>query len=203
MYKSIMLSNREHTREVVCSAMLKHGLEGSPEDFNLFQMLPDKGKQSQRERVREKEIYGVYKRKNMAKYGRFSLRYILYTSKNYIMIKSIQMFLFEIVWYFRIPLHGIKPTSFKYVFCLCAKSELLFEILSNGRVFSSLTLLTFFWHWFKPVHVADGHLTSQKIPQTQTAGHFVDGLYWILSLQLCVIPPPQEDMVKQIFFYTL
>ena len=97
MYKSIMLSNREHTREVVCSAMLKHGLEGSPEDFNLFQMLPDKGKQSQRERVREKEIYGVYKRKNMAKYGRFSLRYILYPSKNYIMIKSIQMFLFEIV----------------------------------------------------------------------------------------------------------
>ena len=44
MYKSIMLSNREHTREVICSAMMKHGLEGSPEDFNLFQMLPDKGK---------------------------------------------------------------------------------------------------------------------------------------------------------------
>ena len=43
MYKSIMLSNREHTREVICSAMLKHGLEGSPEDFNLAQMLPDKG----------------------------------------------------------------------------------------------------------------------------------------------------------------
>jgi hypothetical protein len=44
MYKSIMLSNREHTREVICSAMLKHGLEGSPDDFTLAQMLPDKGK---------------------------------------------------------------------------------------------------------------------------------------------------------------
>jgi len=42
MYKSIMLSNREHTREVICSAMLKHGLEGSPEDFTLSQLLPDK-----------------------------------------------------------------------------------------------------------------------------------------------------------------
>jgi len=42
MYKSIMLSNREHTREVICSAMLKHGIEGSPEEFNLAQMLPDK-----------------------------------------------------------------------------------------------------------------------------------------------------------------
>lgn len=43
MYKSIMLSNREHTREVICSAMLKHGIEGSPEDFTLSQVLPDKG----------------------------------------------------------------------------------------------------------------------------------------------------------------
>merc|ERR1711981_1238290 len=42
MYKSIMLSNREHTREVICSAMLKHGLEGAPEDFTLSQVLPDK-----------------------------------------------------------------------------------------------------------------------------------------------------------------
>jgi len=42
MYKSIMLSNREHTREVICSAMMKHGLEGSPEDFTLSQFLPDK-----------------------------------------------------------------------------------------------------------------------------------------------------------------
>merc|ERR1712088_311208 len=42
MYKSIMLSNREHTREVICSAMLKHGIEGSPEDFTLSQVLPDK-----------------------------------------------------------------------------------------------------------------------------------------------------------------
>ena len=46
MYKSIMLSNREHTREVICSAMLKHGLEGSPDDFTLAQMLPDKGTRS-------------------------------------------------------------------------------------------------------------------------------------------------------------
>merc|ERR1719229_1067401 len=42
MYKSIMLSNKEHTREVICSAMLKHGIEGSPEDFTLSQVLPDK-----------------------------------------------------------------------------------------------------------------------------------------------------------------
>merc|ERR1719410_2379744 len=42
MYKSIMLSNREHTREVICSAMLKHGIEGSPDDFTLSQVLPDK-----------------------------------------------------------------------------------------------------------------------------------------------------------------
>jgi len=42
MYKSIMLSNREHTSEVICSAMLKHGLEGSPEDYSLAQLLPDK-----------------------------------------------------------------------------------------------------------------------------------------------------------------
>lgn len=42
MYKSIMLSNREHTREVICSAMMKHGIEGSPDDFTLSQVLPDK-----------------------------------------------------------------------------------------------------------------------------------------------------------------
>jgi len=42
MYKSIMLSNREHTREVICSAMLKHGIEGSPDDYTLSQVLPDK-----------------------------------------------------------------------------------------------------------------------------------------------------------------
>ena len=44
MYKSIMLSNREHTREVICSAMMKHGIEGTPDDFTLSQVLPDKGK---------------------------------------------------------------------------------------------------------------------------------------------------------------
>jgi ral guanine nucleotide dissociation stimulator-like 1 len=42
MYKSIMLSNREHTSEVICSAMLKHGLEGCPEEYSLSQLLPDK-----------------------------------------------------------------------------------------------------------------------------------------------------------------
>merc|ERR1712088_660928 len=42
MYKSIMLSNREHTREVICSAMLEHGVEGNPDDFTLSQLLPDK-----------------------------------------------------------------------------------------------------------------------------------------------------------------
>ena len=49
MYKSIMLSNKEHTREVICSAMLKHGIEGSPEEFTLSQVLPDKGKITQSE----------------------------------------------------------------------------------------------------------------------------------------------------------
>merc|ERR550519_2656632 len=42
MYKSIMLSNREHTKEVICSAMMKHGVERNPDDFTLSQLLPDK-----------------------------------------------------------------------------------------------------------------------------------------------------------------
>jgi len=43
MYKSIMISNYEKTREVIRSAMMKHGLEGSPEGYTLSQLLPDKG----------------------------------------------------------------------------------------------------------------------------------------------------------------
>ena len=42
MYKSIMLYNREHTKEVIRNSMIKHSLEGSPDDFTLSQLLPDK-----------------------------------------------------------------------------------------------------------------------------------------------------------------
>ena len=44
MYKSIMVSNHERTGAVIRSAMMKHGLEGSPENYTLSQLLPDKGK---------------------------------------------------------------------------------------------------------------------------------------------------------------
>uniref|UniRef100_A0A0K2T7I6 Ral guanine nucleotide dissociation stimulatorlike [Bombyx mori] n=1 Tax=Lepeophtheirus salmonis TaxID=72036 RepID=A0A0K2T7I6_LEPSM len=42
MYKSIMIGNHERTREVIRNAMMKHGLEGSPESYTLSQCLPDK-----------------------------------------------------------------------------------------------------------------------------------------------------------------
>ncbi len=41
MYKSIMIGNHERTREVVRSAMMKHGLEGAPESYTLSQVLPE------------------------------------------------------------------------------------------------------------------------------------------------------------------
>lgn len=41
MYKSIMLSNSERTPTVIRNAMMKHGLEGSPDDFTLAQLLQD------------------------------------------------------------------------------------------------------------------------------------------------------------------
>ena len=44
MYKSIMVSNHEKTGSVIRSAMMKHGLEGSPDNYTLSQLLPDKGK---------------------------------------------------------------------------------------------------------------------------------------------------------------
>ena len=43
MYKSIMVSNHERTGSVIRSAMMKHGLEGSPDNYTLSQILPDKG----------------------------------------------------------------------------------------------------------------------------------------------------------------
>ena len=43
MYKSIMVSNHEKTGSVIRSAMMKHGLEGSPDHYTLSQVLPDKG----------------------------------------------------------------------------------------------------------------------------------------------------------------
>merc|ERR1711953_1361904 len=42
MYKSIMIGNHERTREVIRNAMMKHGLEGSPDNYTLSQVLPDK-----------------------------------------------------------------------------------------------------------------------------------------------------------------
>lgn len=41
LYKSIMLSNSEHTPTVIRNAMLKHSLEGDPDDYCLAQLLPD------------------------------------------------------------------------------------------------------------------------------------------------------------------
>ena len=43
MYKSIMIGNHERTREVIRNAMMKHGLEGTPDSYTLAQILPDKG----------------------------------------------------------------------------------------------------------------------------------------------------------------
>ena len=43
MYKSIMIGNHERTKEVIRSAMMKHGLEGSPENYTLSQFLPSGG----------------------------------------------------------------------------------------------------------------------------------------------------------------
>jgi ral guanine nucleotide dissociation stimulator-like 1 len=42
MYKSIMIGNHERTREVIRNAMMKHGLEGSPDNYTLSQVLSDK-----------------------------------------------------------------------------------------------------------------------------------------------------------------
>ncbi|XP_067137082.1 ral guanine nucleotide dissociation stimulator-like 1 isoform X1 [Centruroides vittatus] len=41
LYKSIMLSNCDHTRTVIYNAMMKHGLVGNPDDYELAQLLPD------------------------------------------------------------------------------------------------------------------------------------------------------------------
>lgn len=40
LYKSLLLSNRDRTHTVVRSAMEKHGLTGSPDDYVLAQQLP-------------------------------------------------------------------------------------------------------------------------------------------------------------------
>ncbi|KAL1491224.1 hypothetical protein ABEB36_011854 [Hypothenemus hampei] len=42
MYKSIMLSNNERTPQVIRNAMYKLGLEGSPDQYTLAQVLPEK-----------------------------------------------------------------------------------------------------------------------------------------------------------------
>ncbi|XP_076320754.1 ral guanine nucleotide dissociation stimulator-like 1 [Tachypleus tridentatus] len=41
VYKSIMLSNRDHTRTVIQNALMKHELSGSPDDYSLAQILPE------------------------------------------------------------------------------------------------------------------------------------------------------------------
>ena len=43
LYKSIMVSNHERSPQVIRNAMVKHGLEGNPEDFTLAQLLPKGG----------------------------------------------------------------------------------------------------------------------------------------------------------------
>ncbi|KAF8790675.1 ral guanine nucleotide dissociation stimulator-like 1 [Argiope bruennichi] len=40
MYKSIMLNNSDRTRTVITNAMLKHGIEGDPEEYMLVQLVP-------------------------------------------------------------------------------------------------------------------------------------------------------------------
>ncbi|XP_071043904.1 ral guanine nucleotide dissociation stimulator-like 1 [Parasteatoda tepidariorum] len=40
MYKSIMLNNSDRTRTVITNAMLKHGIEGNPDDYILVQLVP-------------------------------------------------------------------------------------------------------------------------------------------------------------------
>lgn len=42
LYKSIMLSNNERTPQVIRNAMLKLCLEGSPDQYTLAQVLPDR-----------------------------------------------------------------------------------------------------------------------------------------------------------------
>lgn len=42
LYKSIMLSNNERTPQVIRNAMLKLGIEGSPDQYTLAQVLPDR-----------------------------------------------------------------------------------------------------------------------------------------------------------------
>ena len=39
-----------------CSAMMKHGVEGNPEDFTLSQLLPDKGEERGRKGGREEGV---------------------------------------------------------------------------------------------------------------------------------------------------
>ena len=46
LYKSIMVSNHERTPQVIRNAMVKHGLEGNPDDYVLAQLLPKGGEQS-------------------------------------------------------------------------------------------------------------------------------------------------------------
>ena len=41
-----MIANSERTPAVIRSAMMKHGLEGSPENFTLSQLLPENGELS-------------------------------------------------------------------------------------------------------------------------------------------------------------
>uniref|UniRef100_A0A131Z525 Ral guanine nucleotide dissociation stimulator-like 1 n=1 Tax=Rhipicephalus appendiculatus TaxID=34631 RepID=A0A131Z525_RHIAP len=41
LYKSILLSNGDHTPTVVRNALEKHGLEGDPDEYELTQQLPD------------------------------------------------------------------------------------------------------------------------------------------------------------------
>lgn len=58
MYKSIMISNHEKTPQVIRNAMLKHSLEGNPDDFALAQLLPKSGNSGSRHSFHlKKKIY--------------------------------------------------------------------------------------------------------------------------------------------------
>ncbi|KAF0702495.1 ral guanine nucleotide dissociation stimulator-like 1, partial [Aphis craccivora] len=42
VYKSIMLSNKERTPQVIRNALLKFGIDDDPESYTLSHVLPDK-----------------------------------------------------------------------------------------------------------------------------------------------------------------
>ena len=60
-----MIGNHERTREVIRNAMMKHGLEGSPDSYTLSQILPDKGtyeyKKNEHNHIVKRKVVAVRK----------------------------------------------------------------------------------------------------------------------------------------------